>query len=139
MRFVGIVILCIVMAVLYGIVHDQITARICVEYFTIGHPPVFGTDDPTLLGLGWGIIATWWVGAILGVILAAAACVGPWPKLDAQKLMGPLALMLLIVCSLAALSGVVGYGLAGNGSVHLIGDLATRVPADKHRAFLTDL
>jgi hypothetical protein len=69
-RFVSIILLCIVAAVIYGVVHDQITARICVEYFTIGHPPVFGTDDPTLLGLGWGVIATWWVGLILGFPLA---------------------------------------------------------------------
>ena len=66
MQFMAIVVLCIVSSVVYGIVHDQITARICVEYFTIGHPPVFETDDPTLLGLGWGVIATWWVGAGLG-------------------------------------------------------------------------
>jgi len=35
---------CILAAVFYGILHDQITARICVEYFTIGHPIVFGTE-----------------------------------------------------------------------------------------------
>ncbi len=32
-----------------AIVYDEITARTCVEYFTRGHSPVFGTDDPTLL------------------------------------------------------------------------------------------
>jgi hypothetical protein len=56
MRFLLIIILCIASAVVYGIVHDQITARICVEYFTIGHPPVFATESPTLLGLGWGAV-----------------------------------------------------------------------------------
>ena len=58
MQFTKIVGMSIIAAVLYGIAHDQITARICVEYFTIGHPPIFGTDDATLLGLGWGIFAT---------------------------------------------------------------------------------
>jgi len=33
-RSVGIVLLCVAAAVVYGIVHDQITARVCVEYFT---------------------------------------------------------------------------------------------------------
>jgi len=54
-----IILLSIAAVILYGIVHDQVTARMCVEYFTIGHPPIFGTDDPTLLGVGWGILATW--------------------------------------------------------------------------------
>ena len=54
-----IVMLCIFAAIGYGIVHDKITAHLCVEYFTIGHPPDFGTDNPALLGLGWGILATW--------------------------------------------------------------------------------
>ena len=27
-------------AIVYGIVHDQVTAHLCVEYFTIAHPPV---------------------------------------------------------------------------------------------------
>jgi hypothetical protein len=28
---------------------------VCVEYFTIGHQPIFHTDDPTLLAFGWGV------------------------------------------------------------------------------------
>lgn len=52
-----IVLLCIGSAIGYGIAHDQITARVCVEYFTIGHPRVFDTESPTLLALGWGVIA----------------------------------------------------------------------------------
>lgn len=43
-EIVKIVLLCIVAAALYGIVHDQFTARICVEYFSIGHPPLFHSD-----------------------------------------------------------------------------------------------
>ncbi|MFI5379272.1 MAG: hypothetical protein ACHRHE_08245 [Tepidisphaerales bacterium] len=44
MKVLATILLCILAAVCYGIVHDQVTARICVEYFTIGHPPVFLTD-----------------------------------------------------------------------------------------------
>ena len=57
MLFFRIVLLSIASAIGYGILHDQVTARVCVEYFTIGHPPVFSTDSPTLLALGWGTIA----------------------------------------------------------------------------------
>jgi len=49
MQFPAIVFMCIISAIAYGIVHDQITARVCVEYFTIGHPQLFQTDNPTLL------------------------------------------------------------------------------------------
>jgi hypothetical protein len=30
-----------VLAVFYGIVHDQITVRICLEDFTVAHPAIF--------------------------------------------------------------------------------------------------
>ena len=76
MESVRILVLCVVAAMGYGVAHDQFTARVCVEYFTVGHPPVFSTDDPTLLGIGWGIIATWWVGLLLGVPLAVVARAG---------------------------------------------------------------
>ena len=66
MQSLVIVLMCVIAAVSYGIAHDQVTARVCVEYFTVGHPTMFDTDDPTRLGLGWGIIATWWVGLLLG-------------------------------------------------------------------------
>jgi hypothetical protein len=39
--------MCIFAAVLYGVLHDQITARVCLEYFTVFHPPVFATQSPT--------------------------------------------------------------------------------------------
>jgi hypothetical protein len=44
-------VLCVFAAVIYGILHDPITARVRVEYFPIGHAPIFGTVDPTLLEL----------------------------------------------------------------------------------------
>jgi hypothetical protein len=138
-RFAAIIILCIVAAVLYGIVHDQITARICVEYFTIGHPPVFGTDDPTLLGLGWGVIATWWVGLILGVPLALSSRAGSWPRISAAQLVRPLAIMLAVVAVLAVVAGIVGHVAATRKWVWLVEPMASRVPADRHVAFLTDL
>lgn len=37
-----IVLLCIVAAIVYGILHDQVTARVCAEYFAIGHPSAPG-------------------------------------------------------------------------------------------------
>jgi hypothetical protein len=82
-----IILACVAAAIIYGILHDQITARVCVEYFTIFHPPVFATQSPTLLAFGWGVIATWWVGLFLGLFLALAARVGPHPKLSVRELL----------------------------------------------------
>src|SRR5262249_11114159 len=70
----------VVGAIAYGIAHDNVTARVCVEYFTIGHVPIFGTENPTLLALGWGVLATWWVGLGLGLLLALACRRGRRPK-----------------------------------------------------------
>ncbi|MEW4487584.1 hypothetical protein AB1L42_05850 [Thalassoglobus sp. JC818] len=139
MESLKIVLLAILASVIYGIVHDQITARICVEYFTIGHPDIFGTDDPTLLGLGWGVIATWWVGAGLGVVLVIASRVGQRPKRTARELVRLIA-VLMVVCGLtAACAGLMGYFFAKSGSVYLVGSIARRVPAESHNRFIADL
>uniref|UniRef100_UPI003752609C hypothetical protein n=1 Tax=Armatimonas sp. TaxID=1872638 RepID=UPI003752609C len=91
----------------YGIAHDQITARVCIEYFTIGHfSPANIPWTPTVLGLYWGIVATWWVGLILGIPLALCACVGSWPKRSAQELLRPL-LLLLAITFACAMTGLV--------------------------------
>jgi hypothetical protein len=62
MQFFLIVGQTILFAIAYGILHDQITVRICPEYFTIGHPPVFQTGSLTML-LAVGASSTWWVSA----------------------------------------------------------------------------
>jgi hypothetical protein len=139
MKPLSIVALCICSVLIYGIIHDQITARICVEYFTIGHPPVFNTDSPTLLGLGWGVIATWWVGLIIGVPLAMVARLGSRPKRTATSLIRPLAILLIIMACFAALSGTIGYVLARKHLVALAEPMAFAVPFEKHVTFIADL
>jgi hypothetical protein len=115
MEFAKIVLLAIAAAICYGIVHDQVTARICLEYFTVFHPPVFHTDNPTLLGLGWGVIATWWMGAFLGVFLAIAARAGRKPKVAASDLVRPVIQLLSAMALIALLAGTAGYLLARTG------------------------
>jgi hypothetical protein len=139
MRAAIIVLMCVCAAIAYGIVHDQITARVCVEYFTVGHPPVFGTDDPTLLGLGWGVIATWWVGLILGLGLAVAARAGSRPPRSVPSLVRPVLGLLAVTGGCAAVTGVAGYCLAEAGFVWLPKPLAWEVPREKHARFVADL
>ena len=139
MKDLAIVALCILSAISNGIVHDQITARICVEYFTIGHPNLFGTENPTLLGLGWGIVATWWVGLILGVTLAFAAQFGKNPKRSVKSLFRPILILLLIMACGATVAGCIGYCVANLHLFVLKEPLYSEVPLGRHTAFLTDM
>jgi hypothetical protein len=139
MNALAIIALSILSAVAYGIVHDQITARICVEYFTIGHPPVFATDSRTLLAFGWGVIATWWVGLLLGIPLAMAARLGRRPKRSAASLVRPIGVLLLVMACCATLAGAIGYLLARDKVVFLVEPLSWQVPVEKHVPFLVDL
>lgn len=100
---------CVIASILYGIIHDQITARVCLEYFTVFHPPVFATQSPTLLAFGWGVIASWWMGALLGVLLAIAARAGSRSKLSAESLLKPIGKLLTIMFACALLAGLTGF------------------------------
>jgi predicted CoA-binding protein len=139
MQVLAIIALCIGSAVIYGIVHDQITARVCIEYFTIGHPPVFPTESPTWLGIGWGIIATWWVGLLLGIPLAVAARAGRQPKRSAWSLFQPIFRLLVCMAISAFVAGLMGFFLGRAGVFSLIEPLASRVPREKHVWFLANL
>ena len=48
LEFVKIWGLAIGAAVCYGLVHDQITIRICPEYFTLFHPNIGLSENVTL-------------------------------------------------------------------------------------------
>jgi hypothetical protein len=112
MEALKITFTCVIAAVLYGIVHDQFTARICIEYFTVFHPPIFHTQSPTLLGIGWGIVATWWVGAFFSVPMILAARAGRRTALSASELLRSIAFLLALMAAIAVLSGITGYVLA---------------------------
>src|SRR5215467_7886305 len=123
-----IIALCVGAAIAYGIVHDQFTARICIEYFTVFHPPVFATQSPTTLAFGWGIIATWWVGGFLGLLLVIAARAGSRPPLTAKSLIRPIGTLLLVMATCAILFGVAGFVLAQREVVSLPEWVAHKLP-----------
>lgn len=138
MQPLKIVGLCVLAAVMYGIVHDQFTAHICVEYFSVFHPPVFRTNSPALLALGWGIIATWWMGAFLGVFLALAARAGSRKKVDAKELLRPISKLMLIMAALATVAGLAGWLLSQQGVIAPPPWVASALPASKHARFMAD-
>ena len=125
-------------AISYGILHDQVTAHVCVEYFTIAHPPIFPTTSPFLLAIGWGIIATWWVGLPLGIGLALAAKVGRTRRLTLAELRRPIIKLMLFSACCALLAGATGAALEarnGNGP----GFWVEVIPREKWVAFSFDM
>ena len=123
----------------YGVVHDQVTARICVEYFTIGHVRIIDSDDPTVLGFVWGIVATWWAGAFAGILLATAARYGNEPKVVSRELALPLLRVMGLTGTMATLVGVITFVAGSAGLIHLWPPFSNLVPIDRHVLFLTDL
>ncbi|MHB0937026.1 MAG: hypothetical protein ACYDCO_27875 [Armatimonadota bacterium] len=104
--------LCVAAAVLYGILHDQITVRVCPEYFTVYHPHLIDTSSLTVLAIAWGVAATWWVGAALGIPVAICARVGRNPRLSARQLLLPIGILLLVMGVSAMTAGLAGYFLS---------------------------
>jgi hypothetical protein len=139
MPFVSIVALAVGAACTYGVLHDLVTAHLCVEYFTIGHPRVFATESPVLLALGWGVLATWWMGLLLGLPLALAARVGSWPRVSARELVRPVLVVLVAMGLVALAAGLVGWAAASSGGVRLLEPTASRLPPERHVPFLADL
>jgi hypothetical protein len=135
-QFLLIVLLATTASVAYGIVHDQVTVRISPEYFTIGHPPVRHHGSLTLLGLYWGLAATWWAGLTVGLILAVAARAGRSPGLTARDLIGPVLSLTGIMALCAASSGFAAGALSDGGCLKLLPPLSDSVPAVSHRSFL---
>jgi hypothetical protein len=138
MHSLRIVLFSLGCAVLYGIGHDQVTARVCVEYFTVGHPSLLGLRDPTVLGIVWGIIATWWVGLALGLLLALVCRLGTRPTLTVRDVCWPILVVMLGVGVTSLIAGLAGYTLARTGTLLMPYTLVTRVPVATQAAFLAD-
>ena len=129
----------VVSAVAYGICHDNVTARFCVEYFTVAHPRIFGaTESPTVLAFGWGVVATWWVGLAFGLLLAVMSRLGPRPKLTAGDLMRPLSLLLVVMAVGSLVAGLLGYFATEQGILRLASPFNEKIPAERASRFMAD-
>ena len=78
--FTSTIFIAIILAGLYGILHDQVTYSISPEYFTkfkyrqFGFEPLwFGGHRQTVAVIGF--LATWWMGLLIGIILGSAGLI----------------------------------------------------------------
>jgi hypothetical protein len=136
MRNTQVILLSILAACTYGVLHDQITVRLCIEYFTVAHPPLFHTTSLTLLALCWGVAATVGIGAILGVVLALVSQSGgpePW---TVSRLGRSILLLLVVMAASAFAAGIVGYYLSHGGFISIPAGLAAEIPAHQNDRFM---
>jgi len=115
---------------------DQVSARLCPEYFTVLHPPIPGLTDPTLLGICWGFIGGWWGGIVLGYAAGLVSTLGPRPPLSPRDFIKPLILLMCTVGTVTALCGFSVWRHANMLSVSLEG-MDGLIPPERHRAALT--
>lgn len=111
-EFLKIVAIAAGASVFYGLVHDQITIRICPAYFTVFHPPIFPQNNLTVPALCWGVAATCWAGVLSGILLALAARAGREPRIAAAELVKPIGILLIVMAVCAAVAGFMGYHYA---------------------------
>lgn len=135
LRIIGF---CILAAVGYGLVHDQVTARVCVEYFSIAHPPMLVTDSAFQLALVWGVVATWWVGLILGTGLAFAARAGSAPKEGLVSIWRRVLALMLWSGVFALMAGSAGALIEATAGMGMPVMWKPYIPPEKWTAFAFD-
>ena len=109
MESAKIILRCALAAIIYGIIHDQIATRICLDYFTVALPPIFGTSSPTFIGLAWGVVGSWWVGGILGCLIAFSARLATRGRLSAPQVVPFVTWLVAAMAACTLISGVIGY------------------------------
>ncbi|MDG1476562.1 MAG: hypothetical protein P8Q14_05410 [Vicingaceae bacterium] len=131
-----IIFAAVILSIIYGIIHDLITANISIEYFTIGHPKIIESDSPLTLALLWGVIATWWVGLILGVCISFSARYGKHPKIDLKVIIPLMIKLLLIMGTTAIFAGIIGLVSSNLGFIYLNDKLSSQINESRHHLFL---
>lgn len=103
-------------AMIYGLVNDQLTVSISWEFFYYGKgiDQVFGTTPPSMGVLRWeafkiGLKATWTAGLVAGVVLLMANNPSRrWPQLPMKTLYRLLVIMLIGPVLGAIIGGLLG-------------------------------
>jgi hypothetical protein len=118
----------------YAMLQDQVSARLCPEYFTVFHPPIPDVTDPTLLGIGWGFLGAWWGGVLLGYVAGLVATVGSRPPLTPRDFVRPLLVLVAVMTVVVAMTGLIVWGHAEVFEIALNPGMAKMLPPERHRA-----
>jgi hypothetical protein len=94
------------MVVAYGIIHDQYLIRVSPSHFTDYHPDIFPTSNPTLLALGFAVMATFGPGLALGYLMYAAARLGRRKKASPKRVYLTILVLLLALELIAVSAGL---------------------------------
>jgi hypothetical protein len=121
----------------YAMLQDQVSARLCPEYFTVLHPPIPELTDLTILGISWGFLGAWWGGIVLGLVMSLVATLGPRPSPAPRELVCPLCVLVGVLALVTALTGFTVWRHAHLLGVALDSPMAEMVPRERHRELLT--
>jgi len=132
----------------YATINDLFACRQCIEYFTVGHiydgrrldhRPIM-TLNPNWNALAWGMISSWHLSALAGVLLATLArapMTASTPKLSARQIIPGLALgSALLLASITTMAWLLERPLekALKEQRHKM-DLWPNAPRDMRRKF----
>ncbi len=134
-----IILLCMAASMLFGILHNQISARVSLEYFTIGHKRLISSDSPTWMGIVWGIHSTWWVGLCLGILLALAGRLGKWEKRSPRSFLKPLLVLFAVCGGASAIAGLIGHWQLSRGAISFVEDMRLAIEPSRQPGFLAAL
>jgi hypothetical protein len=132
-----IVAVCVATTIAYGVLQDQVSARLCPEYFTVAHPPIEGLTDPTLVGLAWGFLGSWWGGLMMGGAVGLTATLGSRPVLTARDLPGPLLVAMVAVALGTLIAGGAGFHNGRLANIAVGEPFASRIPPERHLVFFS--
>ncbi len=120
----------------YGVLHDQITARVCLEYFTVAHPPLFHTASPTRLAIYWGMAATAGIGLAWGTVLALVSQSRGMPPTPPGQLYRKILVLLAVMACAATGAGFAGLSLSRHAVISIPAALAAAIPESQHDRFM---
>lgn len=123
MKKVGLLILIvfitIILASVYGVLHNQISFSISKEYFTKFKFRQFGNWLLQLPSYRFavayiGIMSTWWFGLFVGFIIAVFGCIQTSPKIMWESSMGAIFRSIGITIIFSFLGILIGYFFVSN-------------------------
>jgi hypothetical protein len=131
----AILLRCCLAVIAYAMLQDQFSVRLSKEYFTLGHAPIEGLDNPTLLGLAWGFLGGFPGGIVLGIPIALAATLGPWPRLEGDELALPLGCLVAGVGLASLIAGLSAWYNAGVVNIAVGEPWASWIALERQRNF----